>query len=390
MLTSNLIFPPNYFLGPFMPGCMDIVLDYNKEAPFIRLFYPTNAKKDAKENFKKFLPWIQDDSYLIGISKVLMLHIYLMRLLFWWTDRVHIPAVYGEKARTDEKLKCIIMSHGLGGNRFLYSNVCCEMASNGFLVAALEHRDLSSCNTYYYASQEDAKKDNRSTLDFRHIQFGENHYTERNTQIKIRFNECCKVVDFLINLNKGIVAHNVMTDVPTKHEINFNLEDLMKNLDIDCLTMMGHSFGAATALYTISKRKELKQCILLDPWMFPIKNERLEDSIEQPLLFINTQTFHIESNVKAMSKFLANDDRKMYTILHTTHENQSDSVLLIGYWLNWFMRKLNPLVALRINNALILKFVNQYTNYPSNIEVYNNYLEKQKQNIEFGLTKPWA
>lgn len=52
----------------------------------------------------------------------------------------------------------------------------------------------------------------------------------------------------------------------------------------------------------------------MDPWMFPIKNEDLEESIEQPLLFVNTQTFHIKQNVNAMSKFLKSDDRKMYTI----------------------------------------------------------------------------
>lgn len=66
------------------------------------------------------------------------------------------------------------------------------------------------------------------------------------------------MVDFLINLNKGIVPHNVASDVPTNHEILFNLDDLVGKLDVDDLTMMGHSFGAATSLYTVAKRKEFK------------------------------------------------------------------------------------------------------------------------------------
>ncbi|KAJ8986162.1 hypothetical protein NQ317_005636 [Molorchus minor] len=124
--------------------------------------------------------------------------------------------------------------------------------------------------------------------------------------------------------------------------------------------------------------------------MFPIKNENLEEKIEQSLLFINTQTFHIASNVKAMAKLLDRDNRKMNTILHTTHENQTDSVLLIGYWLNWFMRKIDPQVALKINNALILEFLSAHISYPSDVDWHRKYLVQQKHNIECGLTRPWA
>ncbi|XP_018572036.1 platelet-activating factor acetylhydrolase-like [Anoplophora glabripennis] len=376
--------------GPFMPGCIDVMLGYNKEDPFLRLYYPTHEKKDAQNNIERFIPWIPDDSYLTGFSKVIMIHVYILRILFWWSDRICIPALYGAKIKTDEKLKCIVMSHGLGGNRFLYTNISCELASRGFLVACLEHRDLSACNTYYYENREDALKDKRTPLDFLYIKLGENHYKERNKQIKIRSQECGKVLDFLINLNKGIVPYNVINDVPTKYDVSFQLDDLVGKLDVNDFTMMGHSFGAATALYTLSKRKEFKQAILLDPWMFAVKNEDLEVKIDQPLLFVNTQTFHIKQNVNAMSKFLTRDDRKMYTIKHTTHENQSDTVLVMGYWLNWFMKKLDPLVALRINNALVVEFLNRHVDWPVDIEEDKQYLKEQKNNFEFGLTKPWA
>lgn len=126
------------------------------------------------------------------------------------------------------------------------------------LYAFFIERDLSACNTYYYANREDALKDKRTHLDFRYIHLGENHYKERNEQIKMRSEECGRVVDFLINLNNGIVPHNVISDVPTKHEISFQLDDLVGKLDTDHLTMMGHSFGAATSLYTVFKRKEFK------------------------------------------------------------------------------------------------------------------------------------
>lgn len=168
------------------------------------------------------------------------------------------------------------------------------------------------------------------------------------------------------------------------------MEHFVGKLDLENLVMMGHSFGGATALNAVSKRKEFKYCILLDPWMFPIKDEELHKKVQQPILFINTQTFHIESNVKAMEKFLTDDNKQMYTIRHTTHENQTDSPLILGYWLNWFMKKLDPNVAIIINNALILRYLHNLIKFPFEVNYVDELLEKHKDNIEFGLTKPWA
>jgi hypothetical protein len=41
----------------------------------------------------------------------------------------------------------------------------------------------------------------------------------------------------------------------------------------------------------------------------------------------------------------------------TTHESQADSPHIVGYWLNWKMKKLPPVIASRINNHLILDFL---------------------------------
>lgn len=181
-----------------------------------------------------------------------------------------------------------------------------------------------------------------------------------------------------------------MDDVPSQIQGICSLEDFSGRLDLDNLVIMGHSFGGATAINTLSVRKEFKYCILLDPWMFPIKDEQLHKKVQQPILFINTQTFHIDANVKAMAKFLINDNRKMYTIKHTTHETQTDSPLIVGYWLNWFMKKLDPETAININNALILAFLYDCYKYPTDSNKLQTYLDKHKDNIEFGLTKPWA
>lgn len=53
---------------------------------------------------------------------------------------MYIPVLYGEKVKTDRKLKCLIFSHGLGSYRSMYSTINAELASRGYIVAAVEHR----------------------------------------------------------------------------------------------------------------------------------------------------------------------------------------------------------------------------------------------------------
>ncbi len=45
------------------------------------------------------------------------------------------------------KFPVIVFSHGLHSYRTLYSGICCDLASHGYIVAAIEHKDRSACLT---------------------------------------------------------------------------------------------------------------------------------------------------------------------------------------------------------------------------------------------------
>jgi len=52
---------------------------------------------------------------------------------------------------------------------------------------------------------------------------------------------------------------------------------------------LGHSFGGATTLLTLSKDPRFKVGIVLDGWLFPLRDdEEVAKSVKQPLLFVNT------------------------------------------------------------------------------------------------------
>jgi len=52
----------------------------------------------------------------------------------------NIPALYGAPVKTSTPLPVIVFSHGVSGMRTLNSAICCDLASHGYLIAAIEHR----------------------------------------------------------------------------------------------------------------------------------------------------------------------------------------------------------------------------------------------------------
>jgi hypothetical protein len=50
----------------------------------------------------------------------------------------------------------------------------------------------------------------------------------------------------------------------------------------------GHSFGGATTLYSLAKDSRFKLGVVLDGWLFPLRDEDVAQQVNQPIMFINT------------------------------------------------------------------------------------------------------
>ena len=136
------------------------------------------------------------------------------------------------------------------------------------------------------------------------------------------------------------LAHALKTKPETvKNLINLdngetpNLLMFKESMDLTRPTMAGHSFGGATTLMALGADPRFKIGLVLDGWLFPIRdNDELVDKVNQPVMFINTESFLNEFNLTKMASFSreaeAEDhdaERLCYYIKGSVHQNHIDA-----------------------------------------------------------------
>lgn len=163
----------------------------------------------------------------------------------------------------------MLFSHGVGCSRLMYSSFCGEMASRGYVVAAIEHRDGTGPSSTIRTEQGRVEK-----LDW--LQWSDlqcvDHMTRtssyvlltvwvlrcvrrrwpdlpeqpkddtilRHEQIKLRLAECEEIVAALQKISRGEpVAQTALTPV------NF---EFGKWIDARRPIMAGHSLGGSAAV----------------------------------------------------------------------------------------------------------------------------------------------
>lgn len=80
------------------------------------------------------------------------------------------------------------------------------------------------------------------------------------------------------------------------------------------LTIMGHGFGATTAVVVASKDKRIKNVITFDPWLAPLKEEIVDRkiSVSQAHCSVNSELFHdnVQDNWKLLDTLFRDAKRK--------------------------------------------------------------------------------
>lgn len=297
--------------GPFSVGCSDFMCAKDESTgfsteggSFIRFFYPAEKTAGTLDKSKRCF-WIPRQEYASGLVNFMKLPGWVLgRFFYWCVGSLQIPAIYNaplcKPAGEDQLLPCVIFSHGLGGNRLIYNTYCCELASQGCLVACVEHRDESASATYILKKNDGDGNMTEEWIQYHHLQESDNEFEFRNRQVHIRANECVRAHNILENIQSGHFPTNLFQE-------NSILQQLKGRLDLKRVAMVGHSFGGATTVLSLAKDKRFRCGVALDVWMLPLGKGIFSYDLDQPLLFVNSQQFHCwDQNVDPLKKFISN------------------------------------------------------------------------------------
>uniref|UniRef100_A0A8C8C218 Platelet-activating factor acetylhydrolase n=1 Tax=Oncorhynchus tshawytscha TaxID=74940 RepID=A0A8C8C218_ONCTS len=366
--SNHLGIPPAK--GPNAVGCSDFMMDHT--GTFFRLYYPCVASEDAEKP-----DWIPSKEYFYGLADFMNINRGLSELIFnYLFGSFKIPAAMNAPYKQNGKCPVVVFSHGLGAFRTLYSAICAELASQGFIVAAVEHRDESAAATFFYhgKTEEPEEKEEES------LKPGESEFPLRNKQVLQRADECIKALDILIKINSGKKMENVLGT-------EFDWMTLANSMDLCRIAVMGHSFGGATVIEALCNEVNFKCGIALDAWMFPL-DEEIYTRVKQPIFFINSEKFQWAGNIMAMRKLVPPDSsstqRKMVTIKGTVHQSFPDFTFLTGNWIGKILKlkgEINPQVAIDLCNKASLAFLQRHLGMDKDFNQWDHLIEGKDDNL---------
>lgn len=222
-----------------------------------RIFYP--CQKPSKGDTHRPVRWIPQPQretinafakFLGAGSKLASFISFMPQQLFWVKLPAHRNAEILEPPTNSKRWPVTMFSHGLAGSRNTYSYICGDMASNGMVVIAMDHRDGSSPIQFVRATG-DAPAQSIPALKIPHTASTET-FEGRDKQLRIRLWEASMAFEALVKIDAGQSVENLDENTSwSRKERNEVLGQFEGMLDIHRpgkVSWAGHSFGAATTV----------------------------------------------------------------------------------------------------------------------------------------------
>ncbi|KAF7846517.1 hypothetical protein BT93_L4206 [Corymbia citriodora subsp. variegata] len=324
------------------------------ETVLFSIFYP--AEKGSVSSLPQHL-WIskpiaataQGYARFAHISNFFTNHVFALAL---WTlaGRTRIPAKVDVPLLPEGgRFPVIVFSHGMASSRTDYTQYCSELASRGYIVAAVEHRDGScpastvmrndgTSKTVYTIPTSDLKKS--PVLDT-----GIETSEMKEMQLAMRTAEMEEMIRVLQMINAGEGA-GVLKNNP--REEGSTLASWRGRLDMEKLVVGGHSYGATGALQTLktgpTKSLPIHGAIILDPGK---SSGPLNDDINVPTMIIHSNSWsskhsvffgrpHFDVVKELVEKVAIRGQAAwFFTSLGTSHPSVTDAPIIEPLLLSW-------------------------------------------------------
>lgn len=347
--------------GPYPVACHEVLDKTGAESSHFRIYYPTEQYRDVEEKSSEWMSW--DSLSIFGkqftgggfCSRIFRCYFKDRKVPLWKNGPLLMP----EKL---DKLPVALISHGLMLSKDQYNYLSYEIASYGFLVAAVDHRDGSAYCSLYMEPGEDKLKsvpyDDSYDLKSSVVEKG------RFIQMERRVKDMSNLMDCVEQLNNGELKNVLPSDV--------DLSQFMNRIDTEKCAVIGHSYGGATVISSLASDDRFKVGIPVDPWMGTLEDRYLEARIEKPILFINCIGQIKEADVSKMMQ-LSHDftgsspERTMVTILGATHLTHTDFAYFPKTrWLAKaiFKTDVDPEVANGVSSEIMMGFLGKHLELP--------------------------
>ncbi|EIW74323.1 hypothetical protein CONPUDRAFT_140472 [Coniophora puteana RWD-64-598 SS2] len=274
-----------------------------------------------------------------------------------------------------QKWPIIIFSHGVGCSRLMYSSFCGEMASRGYIVAAVEHRDGTgpSCRvTNEHGDTKDLPWVQWSDLEWSETaQQPMNDTTLRHVQLEVRKAEVHHVLEAFRKISRGVrVRENTAgarqegkrragAGAGTGADYDWSR---WTAIDVEKPIVAGHSFGGTLAIaagddnrfnwtHVVAFDPAVQRLPGLDPW---------HGKIKAPLLVINSEEycFGREFPILVQDIMPSAESADMFIIPGSTHPAFSDVFLILPDYINRLTGlSVNPLAVIDHTIDTTWKFV---------------------------------
>ncbi|KAF2680200.1 hypothetical protein K458DRAFT_312410 [Lentithecium fluviatile CBS 122367] len=185
------------------------------------------------------------------------------------------------------RLPAVVFTHGMAGMSQSYSHYLGSIASHGYIVAAVEHRDGSGPGTIVHYPGGGERAVWHMTLDDLETDPPMNTSDLKIAQLNFREAEIRETIRLFEHMNRGTKLRNLKPESPESPKSA--IPGFKDRLNMSAVTVAGHSYGATGALKALknapSEQMPLNGAIALDPGK---GSGPLNDEIEVPTLVIQS------------------------------------------------------------------------------------------------------
>lgn len=246
-----------------------------------------------------------------------------------------------------EQFPVMVFSHGDASSRRDYTHYIGELASRGYVVAAVEHRDGSCPGTLMRVKGEKDKQ----LLHFKEAELLSDPPMDtesyKRQQLAFRDAEMLETINILRAINNG---HGADIFARNSRSEGSHLHSWANRLDFGNLTIGGHSFGATGALQALKHApSDVNPAIggvILDPGK---QSGPLNALIDVPLLIVHSDSWSKQHSVfynrphfdtvkdlaLSVLKRIPSHSSWFLTSIGTSHPSVSDAPLIEPLLLSW-------------------------------------------------------